>query len=486
MPEEFGKIFSNQHIVMLGDSQMRGIYKDFVWFLNHDSIVPDELLHTKLEPRFPDIENTKWNQKLSDEVIEVFDEGNRDYLLDSKGLTSGRSFIEPRQYKNTKFNITVHYRFIVKAYSVELEEFLMNFEEKNGAKIDTIIMNSCLWDITRNGPFDYIEYKKHLDILLKLIPKVLSTGSFFWLTSPMLAEEIQGRGMKIPGLEFQCFFSRYAVIEANFVAANEVSKAGYGVIDLHYLLLLQQFRRRKDGIHWIGPANRLITNLIITNVQLWQRNEEDENGLTGRIGCYPKNKQTDKLWENHNYALEMVKIKTNKVKHALSQVQVTEALQKLEACLEPANDDVTLSIQRCDDIKGRVSREKSREKLWTRIEEYKGKYVKGSRFHPYAKPKPIHHQVLPPRGLANRHALTPLMNINQGPVFPQSYHGSWNVNQGFALPPQQAHPYFHHPPTSRWNFNQGQAVIHSYQPMQWNVGQARYGYAQGHSYYYGQ
>ena len=59
---------------------------------------------------------------------------------------------------------------------------------------------------------------------MNLIPKVLSTGSFFWLTSPILAEETQGRGMKIPGLEFQCFFSRYAVIEANYVAANEVGK----------------------------------------------------------------------------------------------------------------------------------------------------------------------------------------------------------------------------------------------------------------------
>jgi len=478
MPEEFGKIFSNQHILMLGDSQMRGIYKDFVWFLNHDSIVPDELLHTKLEPRFPDIENTKWNQKLSDEVLKIFDEENRDYLLDSKGLTSGRSFIEPRQYKNNLYNITIHYHFIVKAYSVELEELLMNFEEKNGAKIDTIIMNSCLWDITRNGPFDYIEYKKNLAKLMNLIPKVLSTGSFFWLTSPILAEETQGRGMKIPGLEFQCFFSRYAVIEANYVAANEVSKAGYGVIDLHYLLQLQQFRRRKDGIHWIGPANRLITNLIITNVQLWQRNEEDENGLTGRIGCNPKNKQTDIVWENHNCALEMVKIKANKVKHGLSEAQVTEALQKLEACLQPANDYVTFSKKKCDDIKERVSREKSREKSWSRMTEYKGMNVNGTRFHPYAKVKP--------RGLASRHALTPLMNVNQAPVFPPSYSNSRNINQGFAPPPQQAHSYFHCHPASRWNFNQGRPLFQPYQPMQWNMGQACYGYAQGQSWYYGQ
>ena len=85
------------------------------------------------------------------------------------------------------------------------------------------------------------------------------------------------------------------------------------------------------------------------------------------------------------------------------------------------------------------------------MEEFKGIYMNDIRFHPYAKDKP---QVL-----ASHHALTPSMNINQGPVFPQSYHNSWNVNQGFVPPPQQAHPYFHCHPTSQWNFNQGKPLF---------------------------
>ena len=31
-------------------------------------------------------------------------------------------------------------------------------------------------------------------------------------------------------------------------------------------------------------ANRMITNLILTYIQLWRRGDGEENGLTGRIG----------------------------------------------------------------------------------------------------------------------------------------------------------------------------------------------------------
>ena len=46
----------------LGDSQMRGVYKDFVWLLNHPSFIPNEVLCAKSEQRFPDMENTEWKQ----------------------------------------------------------------------------------------------------------------------------------------------------------------------------------------------------------------------------------------------------------------------------------------------------------------------------------------------------------------------------------------------------------------------------------------
>ena len=40
MPEDVGKLFENQHVLILGGSFMRGVYKDLVWLVNHPSIIP--------------------------------------------------------------------------------------------------------------------------------------------------------------------------------------------------------------------------------------------------------------------------------------------------------------------------------------------------------------------------------------------------------------------------------------------------------------
>ena len=44
----------------VGGSQMRGLYKDMVWLLNHASMIPNEVLGAKHEKRFPDLDNTEW------------------------------------------------------------------------------------------------------------------------------------------------------------------------------------------------------------------------------------------------------------------------------------------------------------------------------------------------------------------------------------------------------------------------------------------
>ena len=73
---------------------------------------------------------------------------------------------------------------------------------------------------------------------------------------------MNSKGMNIPGLEFQCFTSRYHVIESNFHAglfvkknkknirvnynfaclADAVTKAGFKVVDLHFYMLAQAAR----------------------------------------------------------------------------------------------------------------------------------------------------------------------------------------------------------------------------------------------------
>ena len=57
-------------MLFLGGSQMRGLYKDMVWLLNHPSTIPNEVLGAKSENRFPDMEKTEWKvQQILKELL---------------------------------------------------------------------------------------------------------------------------------------------------------------------------------------------------------------------------------------------------------------------------------------------------------------------------------------------------------------------------------------------------------------------------------
>jgi len=385
MPEDVGKMFEHQQIVILGGSFMRGVYKDLVWLMNHPSMIPREVLGAKLEARFPDLKNASWkpeNGPCDKQLLKVFDDTNRDFLLESRGLTAGRTYIEPRRYYNKEYNVTVHYVFVVRVFSDELESFLTGFEKTFGAPITTIIMNSTLWDFNRWGPLGPEEFKINLNKLLELIPKVLSNGEFIWLTCPMGSEELQSKGMNVPGLEFQCFTSRYNVVEANNVASQFVSKAGYGVVDIHYALQMQTFRRNPDGIHWDADSNRLVTNLLLTHISLWRDGEE---GLPGRV--------TD------SFALEVLKLKARvaregnitdpEVEEKLAELENLPVIKSVELDKDQENENLSKDAHA---IMARVQGLQNKQAQFSKREEYKtmshlqmdgGPRLKDNRFHPY-------------------------------------------------------------------------------------------------------
>jgi len=313
LPEDVGRIFKDQHVVIIGGSFMRGVYKDLIWLLNHASFMPREILGAKMEAHFPDFENAKWKNGREDPTLtELFNNDNRDSLLDNNGLIAGRTYIEPRRYYNKQHNVTIVYKFIVRVCCDELEDFLYDYERINKAPINTIIMNSALWDFNRWGPYGPEEYKENFAKLIQLVIHVLpSTGNFIWLTCPMGAHELDSKGMGVPGLDFQKFASRYNVIEANYAATKFVRKAGFGVVDIHYLLQLQTFRRNRDGIHWGEKSNRLVTNLLLTQLVLWR---EGEDALPGRV--------------KDNYALDLVKLRAKIAREG--SIEAPEVKSKLE------------------------------------------------------------------------------------------------------------------------------------------------------------
>ena len=77
---------------------MREIHKDLIWVLYHDSFIPNEVLGTKGEERFPNVEGT------------------------------GRDNVRPHP---------------------DLERIFTGYEIEHGAPINTIIMNSALCGVVR-------------------------------------------------------------------------------------------------------------------------------------------------------------------------------------------------------------------------------------------------------------------------------------------------------------------------------------------------
>ena len=49
--EDVRRVLRGKHVVLLGDSNVRGIYKDIVWLLNDNSFIPYECLGAKGEAR---------------------------------------------------------------------------------------------------------------------------------------------------------------------------------------------------------------------------------------------------------------------------------------------------------------------------------------------------------------------------------------------------------------------------------------------------
>ena len=51
LSDDVRKLLRGKRVVLLGCSNIRGIYKDIVWLLNHNSFIPYECLGAKGESR---------------------------------------------------------------------------------------------------------------------------------------------------------------------------------------------------------------------------------------------------------------------------------------------------------------------------------------------------------------------------------------------------------------------------------------------------
>jgi len=128
---------------------------------------------------------------------------------------------------------------------------------------DVVIMNSCMWDISRYGPTSEEDYYHNMNILCTRMREVLpKTTLFLWTTTLPISSHI-ATGFLLENIRFLTETLRVAVLEANYYVTQVVTAYGFDVLDLHYYLRALINHREKDGCHWDGFANRHISNLIL-------------------------------------------------------------------------------------------------------------------------------------------------------------------------------------------------------------------------------
>ena len=240
-------LLHNKFVVIIGDSIQRGIYKDLVQLLQTDDFLEDFHLKHKGEKRF-----------LNDKLIEGGCFGQ---------MTNSKDYREVRQYL-MPYHL-VRFYFVTRCYGHYMETILADLARE--PQPDIVIMNSCLWDISRYGPFStaMAEYKTNLHYLCVRMKQTLPVQSLFiWNTALPIGQKLIG-GFLTNDIKRMENHLSYLVKEANVGAVQVMKYHGVDVNDLYnrFVNPVQQLGHHvKDGIHWDPCAHRNITFLILRHI----------------------------------------------------------------------------------------------------------------------------------------------------------------------------------------------------------------------------
>ncbi|KAI4895758.1 hypothetical protein NFI96_024052 [Prochilodus magdalenae] len=149
-----------------------------------------------------------------------------------------------------------------------MESILADF--KHEPKPDVVIVNSCLWDVSRYKRMWVSEYKENLHKFFAQLKAILPEESLvIWKMTMPLGKKIIG-GFLIPEIEYLGPMLRFDIIKANFYGAMLASAYGLDVLDLHFIFRFSLHHRMQDGVHWNALVHRQITCLLLAHTaQAW-------------------------------------------------------------------------------------------------------------------------------------------------------------------------------------------------------------------------
>ncbi|XP_053556320.1 PC-esterase domain-containing protein 1A-like [Bombina bombina] len=188
-------------------------------------------------------------------------------------MHNGVDYREVRQYCSDHH--LVRFYFLTRVYSAYLESILSDFQA--GLQPDVVIMNSCIWDITRYGQKQMEEYKTNLDLLFTRLDQVLHRECLVvWNT----AMPVGYKGGELSAY-VKCNL-RWDIVEGNFYSATLADLYKMDVLDFHYHFRVDLRHRCRDAIHWNQVAHRKFTQILLTHIACaWRVEVPDTKRIEG-------------------------------------------------------------------------------------------------------------------------------------------------------------------------------------------------------------
>ncbi|KAK2101684.1 PC-esterase domain-containing protein 1B [Saguinus oedipus] len=239
---EVRQLLHNKFVVILGDSVHRAVYKDLVLLLQKDCLLTPKQLKVKGELNF-----------------------ERDELLvgGQRGpMHNGLDYREVREFRSDHH--LVRFYFLTRVYSEYLQTILEELQSGEHAP-DLVIMNSCLWDVSRYGSDFWWSYQENLENLFQRLGQVLPESCLLvWNTAMPVGEVVTGRFL--PPQRQRTDSLKSTVVEANFYSATEARKHNFDVLDLHFYFRHARENLHWDGVHWNGRVHRCLSQLLLAHV----------------------------------------------------------------------------------------------------------------------------------------------------------------------------------------------------------------------------
>ncbi|XP_005688271.2 PREDICTED: PC-esterase domain-containing protein 1A isoform X1 [Capra hircus] len=241
---EVQQLLHNKFVVILGDSIQRAVYKDLVLLLQKDSLLTAAQLKAKGELSFE-----------QDQLVAGGQLGE---------LHNGTQYREVRQFCSGSGHHLVRFYFLTRVYSEYLEGVLE--ELTYGPAPDLVIINSCLWDLSRYGRYSMESYRENLERVFVRMDQVLPDSCLLvWNMAMPLGERVTG-GFLLPELQPLAGSLRRDVVEGNFYSATLAGDHCFDVLDLHFHFRHAVRHRHRDGVHWDQHAHRHLSHLLLTHV----------------------------------------------------------------------------------------------------------------------------------------------------------------------------------------------------------------------------